>query len=464
ERRRTGAHPALPLPLLYHAGLPHRLHLDGDGPVLRLPRHGGPDLRPADPAHLFRHGERRADQRAPLRVYGLHHRAGEHPGPAVPLAPDGLGQYPGQPGGGDAGHLRAVRHRHRHRGRCGDADGPARPAAHAAGRLRREARHRSDRRGRLLGHPDPALHHADPLRRDCWRLGGPALRGGLHPRHHAGEPLHSLRHGHRAGEAVGRAAAAAGRGAGPLRHPRPVPAHLLLPARGADRAGARCHPDGPRHAVRGGGHGLARLHHPRPRLPFLLLRQAAGKRVPHRAHQRHGVLAVRGLGHLLLGLRLPRRPGAGGGILQEPAAQQLHLHGLGAGADLRARLAAGVDRDHRDLRAHLPAVAGRLRRGPAVLRRDDRAEPANQLPVAPRSHGRLLPEGRGAEDGAAGTDLLRVHALYLHRRVLHAQRLRVPGHRHLAAGTALRRRRRRLAGAGGHPARGRVPRGRNDQV
>jgi TRAP-type mannitol/chloroaromatic compound transport system permease large subunit len=42
-------------------------------------------------------------------------------------------------------------------------------------------RHRRDRRGRLPRHPDPALHHADPLRRDGGRLRGAALRRGLHP-------------------------------------------------------------------------------------------------------------------------------------------------------------------------------------------------------------------------------------------------------------------------------------------
>ena len=56
-----------------------------------------------------------------------------------------------------------------------------------------------DRRGRLPRHPDPALDHADPLRRDGRRLGGAALRRGLHPGLRAGRRLYlALRHRHRA--------------------------------------------------------------------------------------------------------------------------------------------------------------------------------------------------------------------------------------------------------------------------
>jgi tripartite ATP-independent transporter DctM subunit len=51
-------------------------------------------------------------------------------------------------------------------------------------------------------------------------------------------------------------------------------------------------------------------------------------------------------------------PDGGGGIRQVPAAEQLHLHAAGAGHHLHPRLAAGMDRDHRDLRADLPAPAG----------------------------------------------------------------------------------------------------------
>jgi hypothetical protein len=46
---------------------------------------------------------------------------------------------------------------------------------HAARRLRCAARGRRDLRGRLPRHPDPAEHHADPVRRDGGRVGGAAL-------------------------------------------------------------------------------------------------------------------------------------------------------------------------------------------------------------------------------------------------------------------------------------------------
>lgn len=63
-------------------------------------------------------------------------------------------------------------------------------------------------------------------------------------------------------------------------------------------------------------------------------------------------------------------------------------------------LAAGMGRDHRDLRADISAVAGRFRRRPTVLRRADRAESADQLPLAARRDGRLPPERRGAGEMA----------------------------------------------------------------
>ena len=76
--------------------------------------------------------------------------------------------------GRDADHLRAVRDRDRHRRRRGHADGPARLPGDAQGRLRHPAVGRRDLRRRHARHPDPALDHADRLRRRGQRLGGPA--------------------------------------------------------------------------------------------------------------------------------------------------------------------------------------------------------------------------------------------------------------------------------------------------
>ena len=93
-----------------------------------------------------------------------------------------LRAIPGVDGGGGARHLRAVRHRDRHRRRGGDADGPARLPGDAQGRLRPEAVGRRDLRRRHARHPDSAVDHADRLRRHLGGLGGEALRRGDHAR------------------------------------------------------------------------------------------------------------------------------------------------------------------------------------------------------------------------------------------------------------------------------------------
>ena len=75
-----------------------------------------------------------------------------------------------------------------------------------------------DLRGRVPGHPDPAIDHADPVRRDRRRLGRAALCRGLHPGRHAGGAVHPVCDRHRHREAIGRAAPAARRGERALRH------------------------------------------------------------------------------------------------------------------------------------------------------------------------------------------------------------------------------------------------------
>ena len=86
RQSRTGRADARPVRRLHHVRLPDRVHADGARRVLRLFRDGRPGLQPAGPAHLFGDDERRADLDPAVRLHGLHHRAREHPRPAVPIA------------------------------------------------------------------------------------------------------------------------------------------------------------------------------------------------------------------------------------------------------------------------------------------------------------------------------------------------------------------------------------------
>ncbi len=95
-------------------------------------------------------------------------------------------------------------------GACVTLDGPARLSRHAARRLRREDRRRRRVRRRLSRHPHPAERDAHPLWRHRRRVGGQALRRRVLSRHHAGQPLHALRHDHDDAEPEAGAAAAGG--------------------------------------------------------------------------------------------------------------------------------------------------------------------------------------------------------------------------------------------------------------
>ena len=168
-------------------GFPDRLHADGDGRRLRLLRllHARPGvlrqphLHAAGAEDVRGHVERRADGGAAVPVHGLRGRARQHPRSPVPFAAALDEERARRARGGDAGHLRDVRDRDRHRRRGGDADGPAGLPGHAARRLRRQALGRRGVRGRLSRHPDPAQHPADRLCRDRRRLGGQALCRGV---------------------------------------------------------------------------------------------------------------------------------------------------------------------------------------------------------------------------------------------------------------------------------------------
>ena len=87
------------------------------------------------------HQQRRAGVDPAVPVDGLHGRARQHPRSTCSSAcRSPLQARAGVARRGDARHLRAVRHRDRHRRRGGHADGPARLSADAQGGLRRPAR------------------------------------------------------------------------------------------------------------------------------------------------------------------------------------------------------------------------------------------------------------------------------------------------------------------------------------
>ncbi len=77
--------------------------------------------------------------------------------------------------------------------------------------------------------------------------------------------------------------------------------------------------------------------------------QAGG--VPDREDHGHGVLAVRRLGAVLGGVRHPRRSGAAGELGAVAQHDARAVHDPVAGNHLRAGLAAGMDRDHHNLRS-----------------------------------------------------------------------------------------------------------------
>ena len=177
-------------------GFPTAFTLMGMGMIftwLAYDRDTAQDARPDGAGGVQGDEQRRADLDPAVRLHGLPGRARQPDREAVPQPAPGAGARAGLAGGGHAVHLRGVRHRHRHRRRGGHADGPARVAADAQGRLRRQAVGRRHHRRRLPGHPDPAVGAADRLRRHRRRVGGAAVRRRVLPRPDAGRPVHRLR-------------------------------------------------------------------------------------------------------------------------------------------------------------------------------------------------------------------------------------------------------------------------------
>ena len=108
---------------------------------------------------------------------------------------------------------------------------------------------------------------------------------------------------------------------------------------------------------------------------------------------------------LLGGVRAARRPGAHREVGAVAGPDAAAVHDPGAGHHLHPRLAAGVDRDHRDLHADLHSAAAALRHRSAVLRPAGGAQPADRVPVAAGGDGGVLPEGRVAAARDAEPDL-----------------------------------------------------------
>jgi hypothetical protein len=156
------------------------------------------------------------------------------------------------------------------------------------------------------------------------------------------------------------------------------------------------------------------------------------------AHLGDGVLAVRRLGDVRIDLRLPRRQPDHQGIRARHEPERGDVPAAVAGHHLRARLAAGVDRDHHHLHPDLPADAAALRHRPHPVRRACRAQPADRIPVATDGHVGVLLEGCQPAVGLAHADLQWLHAVRLRGGPDHGDHLRLPRHRNVVAQCTLR--------------------------
>ena len=227
---------------------------------------------------------------------------------------------------------------------------------------------------------------------------------------------------------------------GVLRHPQLRPlrgvqdaAHQLLPAAGPDPRRAGFDRVRPGHAHRGCGGGCVRRLRARVCLPATDVQRGQGIGVPHGQDECDGVLALRGFGHLLGGVCTAGWPGTRGALGAGHEPQQDRVPDPQPGDHLHPRLAAGVDRDHRDLHADLHSAARQLRRRSLVLRPAGGAEPADCLPEPTGGHECVLSQGRGATPCDAEPDLRGHAAVHGHPGAGHRAALHVPGHRHVAA-------------------------------
>jgi TRAP-type mannitol/chloroaromatic compound transport system permease large subunit len=114
------------------------------------------------------------------------------------------------------------------------------------------------------------------------------------------------------------------------------------------------------------------------------------------------------------------------------------VHDPVAGDHLHPRLAAGMDRDHRDLRADLPADAQALRHRPDPVGRAGVRESAGGVPVAAGGDVGVLSERRRAEACHAQPDLRGHDAVHADRDRLHGADVSVAGHDAVAAELSVR--------------------------
>ncbi len=120
-----------------------------------------------------------------------------------------------------------------------------------------------------------------------------------------------------------------------------------------------------------------------------------------------------------------------------------NVHAAVAGDHLRARLAAGVDRDHHHLRADLPADAQALQHRSGPVGHAGVCEPAGGVPVAAGGDVGVLSQGRRAQARHPQSDLCRHDAVHDHRGHLHGDHVFLARHDAVAAELSLRRRLRR---------------------
>ena len=180
-------------------------------------------------------------------------------------------------------------------------------------------------------------------------------------------------------------------------------------------------------------------------------------RVPHRQDHRDGVLAVRRLGGVLRCVRDPRRSGAGRevGSLDEPDAAP--VHDPVADGHLHPRLAARMDRDHRHLRADLPAAAQVLRHRPHSLGRAGVREPAGRVPLSTGRDVGVLPKRGGAKTRHHQPDIRRHDAVHADRHRLHGVHVYLARHDVVAAEFPVREVRLLASWGAASSARSRLP-------
>src|SRR6476660_7407370 len=109
------------------------------------------------------------------------------------------------------------------------------------------------------------------------------------------------------------------------------------------------------------------------------------------------------------------------------------IHADVAGNHLPARLAARMDRNHRDLRSDLPSNAEAFRDRSAVVGHAGICQPAGSVPVAAGGNVCVLPERSSAAARHDQSDLCGNDALHAHRDRLHGLDVHMARHGDMAS-------------------------------